>query len=118
MEKSKELGAVDAEAVEQGARLATSVNESKVAWEGLKNILTDAFGPLLTEIVDGFISLVEAMKQSYESGGAVKQHLRSDRGCCRRLRSRSSALSALAISEFFSIHRLGGISVIPWIKIS
>jgi hypothetical protein len=72
MQKSKELGAVNEEAVEQGARLATSVNEAKVAWEGLKNTLTQAFGPILTELVDGFVALVGAMKQSYDSGGIVK----------------------------------------------
>lgn len=72
MQKSKDLGAVNEAAVAQGVRLAASVNESKVAWEGLKNILMEGFGPLLTELVDGFIALVEQMKQSYESGGAVK----------------------------------------------
>jgi hypothetical protein len=45
MQKSKELGAVNEGAVEQGARLASSVNESKVAWAGLKNTLTEGFGP-------------------------------------------------------------------------
>lgn len=72
MEKSKELGLVNEAAVEQGARLASSVNESKVAWEGLKNTLTQAFGPVLTELVDGFVALVKAMVDSYNSGGIVK----------------------------------------------
>ena len=72
MQKTKDLGAVNEAAVEQGARLASSVNESKVAWEGLKQTLTEAFGPILTELVDGFIGLVKAMHDSYESGGAVK----------------------------------------------
>jgi hypothetical protein len=72
MQKSKELGAVDEAAVEQGAKLAASVNESKVAFAGLKNIIMEGFGPTLTAIVDGFIALVEAMKQSYDSGGLVK----------------------------------------------
>jgi hypothetical protein len=72
MDKSKELGAVNEAAVEQGARLASSVNESKVAWEGLKQTLTQAFGPLMTELVDGFSALVKSMHDSYESGGLVK----------------------------------------------
>jgi hypothetical protein len=72
MEKSKELGAVNEAAIEQGARVASSVNEAKVAFAGLKNIIMEGFGPTLTEIVDGFIALVEAMKQSYDSGGLVK----------------------------------------------
>lgn len=72
MDKTKELGGVNEEAVEQGERLATSVNESKVAWEGLKLTLTQAFGPMLTKLVDGFIALVAAIHQSYEAGGIVK----------------------------------------------
>jgi hypothetical protein len=72
MEKTKELGGVNEAAVEQGARLASSVNESKVAWEGLKQTLTQAFGPVLTELVDGFTALVESMHESYEAGGGVK----------------------------------------------
>lgn len=72
MDKTKDYGAVNEAAVEQGARLAASVNESKVAWEGLKQTLTQAFGPLLTQVVDGFNQLVQSMHQSYESGGAVK----------------------------------------------
>jgi hypothetical protein len=73
MDKTKELGGVNEAAVEQGARMAASLNEAKVAWEGLKNTLTEAFGPVLTELVDGFIALVKAMHDSYEAGGIVRQ---------------------------------------------
>ena len=70
--KSAEYGATNDKAEESGKKLADSVNLSKVAWEGLKQTLTQAFGPLLTEMVDGFNQLVKAMNASYESGGAVK----------------------------------------------
>lgn len=72
MDKSKEYGAVNEHAVEVGAQLAASVNESKVAWEGLKNTLTEAFGPILVQMADGFNAMVRSMHDSYEAGGAVK----------------------------------------------
>lgn len=72
MQRTKELGGVNEHAVEVGARLAASVNESKVAWAGLKNTLTEAFGPILTQLTDGFIELVKYMRESYDSGGLVK----------------------------------------------
>jgi len=72
IDKSKEYGVENEKAVEVGGRLAESVNESKIAWMGLKSTLTEAFGPMLTELVDGFNNLVKAMHDSYESGGIVK----------------------------------------------
>lgn len=72
MDKAREYGEVNKEAVESGVRLAESVNEGKMAWDGLKQTLTQAFAPLLTEMVDGFNGLVRAMTASYESGGMVK----------------------------------------------
>jgi hypothetical protein len=72
MDKTKELGAVNEAAQAQGEKLASSVNEATVAWAGLKNTLLQAFGPLLIELVDGFIALVKAMKDSYDSGGLIK----------------------------------------------
>jgi hypothetical protein len=72
MDKTKELGGVNEAAVEQGARMASSLNEAKVAWEGLKNTLTQAFGPVLTELGGRLRGLVKAMHESYEAGGIVK----------------------------------------------
>jgi hypothetical protein len=110
MQKSKDLGAVDEAAVEQGARLASSVNESTVAWTGLKNILTEGFGPLLTEIVDGFISLVEQMKASYDSGGLVKQIFEVIVAVIEGLGEMVSAI-AEGFQQFFSSTTAAGI---PW----
>lgn len=72
IEKSKEYGLVNDDAQRSGMALAESVNEGKLAWAGLKETLSGAFAPLLTEMIDGFNGLVKAMTASYESGGAIK----------------------------------------------
>ncbi|AYJ86204.1 hypothetical protein D3Y57_09800 [Sphingomonas paeninsulae] len=71
--KSKEYGMVNDDAIAKGMALAESVNESKMAWAGLKTTLMDAFAPLLKEMVDNFNNLVKSMTESYEAGGFVKQ---------------------------------------------
>jgi hypothetical protein len=109
MEKSKELGAVNENAIEQGARLASSVNESKVAWTGIRNILTEGFGAALTEIVDSFIALVEAMKQSYDSGGLVKIIFEAIGEIVSALIDIFHAIG-LTIGEFFSSTSSAGVS--------
>lgn len=72
-EKSKEYGIVSDDAQEKGMQLAEAVNESRMAWEGLKTTLESALAPALTEMTQGFSNLVKEMVQSYNSGGAVKQ---------------------------------------------
>lgn len=71
LEKSKEYGAVNERAVEQGLILANSVDTTKYAFAGLKNILTEALGPILVEIVDGTNALIKSMVDSYAAGGAM-----------------------------------------------
>ncbi|WP_296616694.1 hypothetical protein [Sphingomonas sp.] len=70
--KAEEYGAVNDDAVQKGLALAGSVNEAKLAWSGLGQTLTVAFGPVLKEAVDDFNSLIKAITQSYQSGGAAK----------------------------------------------
>jgi len=72
IEKAKEYGAVNEEAAGKGVKLAESLNEGKLAMLGLKMTLSDAFAPLLTELVDGFNGMVKAMTESYNTGGALK----------------------------------------------
>jgi len=62
---------VSASAQERGAALAESINEGKLAWQGLTNILGDAFAPTLKEIVDSIDGLIAAMIESYNEGGIV-----------------------------------------------
>jgi hypothetical protein len=109
MDKSKEYGVENEAAVEQGERLATSVNESKVAWEGLKETLTQAFGPLLTEGIDGFNALVKTMHDSYESGGAVKIIFDTIVEVLQGLGEMIGAV-VLAFEEFFGNTAAAGVS--------
>jgi len=71
-QKAQEYGAVNDDAVQKGLALAGSVNEAKLAWSGLSQTLTEAFAPVLKEVVDDFNSMVAAITKSYESGGAAK----------------------------------------------
>jgi hypothetical protein len=68
---SKTANGLSEEAVTRGLALAESVNETKLAHQGLANVLTDALAPVLKEVVDGVNSMVLAFVQSYESGGIV-----------------------------------------------
>ncbi len=72
IQKAHEYGAVNVEAAEKGVKLAESLNEGKLAMDGLKLTLSDAFAPLLTELIDGFNGLVKSLTESYREGGAVK----------------------------------------------
>jgi hypothetical protein len=71
-EKSDRLGAVNEVATEKGLKLAEALNTNKIAWQGVKNTLTEAFADTLISIADGFASLVEQMVDSYNNGGAVR----------------------------------------------
>lgn len=72
-DKSDALGAVDEKATEKGIKLAEALNTNKIAWQGVRNVLEDAFAQTLIDIADGFNSLVQQMVESYRQGGAVKQ---------------------------------------------
>lgn len=56
---------------ERGVALAESINEQKLGWQGVSNVMTDAFAPVLTEIEDGMNSLIKAFIDSYREGGSV-----------------------------------------------
>jgi len=71
-EKAEEYGAVNERAVERGVKLADAVDESHIAYMGLTQTLTDAFAPILTEIVERFNEWVVALTKSYNEGGAAK----------------------------------------------
>ncbi len=70
--KAEALGMVSEAANEKGQKLAEAINTSKIAWEGLKNTLGDAFAETLTQITEGFVELVQEMVQSYNQGGAMR----------------------------------------------
>ncbi|MDB5582925.1 MAG: hypothetical protein JWR80_8101 [Bradyrhizobium sp.] len=57
----------------KGLKLSEAINDSAVAWQGVTNVLGDAFAPLLTKVAEGFENIVREMVQSYEAGGSVKQ---------------------------------------------
>ena len=74
-EEAKKYGAAYTDMAEssqaKGVALAESINETGVAWQGVTNMLGDAFGPALKEITDGINLMIRAMIDSYTSGGAV-----------------------------------------------
>jgi phage-related protein len=70
--QSDVFSGVSASAQQKALALGGSIDQSKVAWQGLQTILTDALAPVLKELVDDFNNLVTWMAQSYQSGGAMK----------------------------------------------
>jgi hypothetical protein len=77
-EKGEEYGAVSQHngdladrAQKSGEALAESINETKVAWQGLTNVLGDAFGPILKDATDSLNHLIKAFVDSYTQGGIV-----------------------------------------------
>lgn len=75
MDKAQEYDvantAVSDRAQQKGMELAESINESKLSFQGLTNVLGDTFAPILTEIVDGMNRVISAMIESYNHGGIV-----------------------------------------------
>lgn len=69
--KTEEYGAVNTEAAAKGFALAESMNENKVAMQGIGNVFVDALGPALTEIVTDINSLAAAFIESYKEGGTA-----------------------------------------------
>jgi hypothetical protein len=56
----------------KGLALAESLNEQKIAFKGVGNVVTDAFAPVLKEATDGINKMVLAFVKSYREGGTVK----------------------------------------------
>ena len=56
---------------EKGVALAETNNETTVAMQGVTNVMTDAFAPILAEATQGINALIEGFIQSYREGGAV-----------------------------------------------
>jgi hypothetical protein len=69
--KMEEYGVVNEAAVEKGVVLAENVNETKLGFMGLENVLTDALAPALTVLVQGVNDLIQAFVASYQSGGII-----------------------------------------------
>jgi len=70
--KSEEYGVINEDATKKGLALAESVNESKLAWDGLGNTMTSAFAPMLKQVVDDFNTLASNVTKSYIEGGTWK----------------------------------------------
>jgi hypothetical protein len=70
-QKLDEYGVKNADAVAKGEVLAQNLNESKLGFLGLGNVMTEALAPAFTELVAGFNDLVKAFIQSYQQGGLV-----------------------------------------------
>jgi TP901 family phage tail tape measure protein len=108
---NKESGAfagVSASAQANAEALGGSVAQSKVAWQGLQTILTDAFAPVLKELIDGFNSLVGWMAQSYQSGGAMKTVFEAVQGIFHGVMEVVHSV-ADALSFFFTSTSQGGV---------
>jgi hypothetical protein len=70
-EKTAEYGGVSQDANDKGMALAESINEFKLAMDGVTNVLTSAFAPILKEIVDSMNAVILAFVESYREGGIV-----------------------------------------------
>jgi hypothetical protein len=69
--RTEEYGGVSEDANAKGVALAESINESKLAFDGVNNVLTSALAPVLKTIVDSLNTVVLAFIKSYKEGGFV-----------------------------------------------
>jgi hypothetical protein len=69
--RTEEYGGVSEDANAKGVALAESINESKLAFDGVNNVLTSALAPVLKTIVDSLNTVVVAFIKSYKEGGFV-----------------------------------------------
>jgi hypothetical protein len=69
--RTEEYGGVSEDANAKGVALAESVNESKLAFAGVGNVLTSALAPVLKQVADGLNTLIRAFIDSYKEGGIV-----------------------------------------------
>ena len=65
-----------------GIALAEANNTSKVAMQGLGNVMTDTFAPALTQVSLGFNELVKSFIDSYREGGAMGAVMDALAGTC------------------------------------
>ena len=70
-EKMDEYGVRNEAAVQAGKHLAENVNETKLGFKGVENVLMQALAPAFTTIVEGVNELIQAFVQSYQQGGIV-----------------------------------------------
>jgi hypothetical protein len=70
-QKMDDYGVRNEEAAAKGAILAENVNETKLGFMGIDNVLMDALAPAFTELVAGINSVIQAFVQSYDTGGIV-----------------------------------------------
>ena len=80
---------------EKGVALAESTNESKVAWQGVSNVLTDAFAPVLKDVADGLNSMISSFIESYREGGTAKVLFDAFTGTLEALGTVVSAVAAI-----------------------
>lgn len=57
----------------RGMALADATDTTKVAMQGLGNVMTDAFSPILAEVTESLNLMVKGFIESYREGGTVKQ---------------------------------------------
>jgi hypothetical protein len=69
------FGAVNEEAVGHMAALGAALNENKVAFTGLQNVLGDALSGAFIQVIEGIDDLIASFVQSYQSGGLARQSL-------------------------------------------
>lgn len=55
----------------RGMALADATDTTKIAMQGLGNVMTDAFSPILTSVTEGVNAMVKAFIESYREGGTV-----------------------------------------------
>lgn len=70
-QKMEEYGVKNDQAVAKGVALAENVNETKLGFMGISNVLMDTLAPAFTDLVEGVNSVIKAFIQSYQEGGTV-----------------------------------------------
>jgi hypothetical protein len=102
--KMEEYGVQNDDAIAKGVALAESVNETKLGFMGIQNVLTSALAPVFKIIVDDLNSLIIAFVKSYKEGGIVADIF---------------AAISVAIQEFVAVmEALGEIFSAVWDAIS
>jgi hypothetical protein len=69
--KMEEYGVQNDDAIAKGVALAESVNETKLGFMGVSNVMTAALAPVFKILVDDLNQLIVAFIKSYKEGGIV-----------------------------------------------
>ena len=101
-EATQELRDWLAEANEKGLALAESTNVTGVAMQGVSNVMTDAFAPMLKDATDCMNELIKAFIDSYREGGFVAVAFEVISGACETVGAVIGALGEI-ISEFWGL---------------